>query len=490
MLSEGLGNSVSQRSSGFGSESDSVSINWAMVLLCFALAVSYYAALLSLGSPSFFTGAPGGLTFNSMLLHMLNGSFDVDPETIGIDGVVRNGLTYTYFGIVPALLRVPFLISRDFASTDFTRLSCAVAVSVMAGFKLVSVLTVWRAAGRPDRSDLLVLFVIAVLFGGSQIQFLRSVIYQEVLLWAGALGSAFVYLILRGYYSEQGFTTRILVALAAIAGVCLLTRVSTALGLYVALGLLMLQLASQPLRAASRSRFSTGNLGPFVSAGGVLCAFVAIAAVVNYGRWGDPLVFAGDTQSYPLAGSDPLVYDAQYGRFNLVRLGYSLAYYFAPAWVMRGADGSLLWSTFQERTIGTVELPPSSFFISDPLIIGLMVFALGRLIKHRDVLNRAIAVPVLVGLFVPIVLILTFTCMTFRYRLEFYPFFDLCAFLGFGALLSRPRKPPLRSFIVAVFVGVVASHAFWLLYMLSPMGNASMRLEGMDVVSFYLFVIK
>ena len=218
--------------------------------------------------------------------------------------------------------------------------------------------------------------------------------------------------------------------------------------------------------------------------GGILCAFIAIAAVVNYGRWENPLVFAGETQSYPLASPDALVYDAQYGRFNLVRVGYSLAYYFVPAWVMRGADGTLLWSTFQERTISTVELPPSSFFISDPLIIGFMVFAFIQLIKDRDVLNRAIAVPVLAGLFVPIGLILTFSCMTYRYRLEFYPFFDLCAFLGFGALLSRPNNPPLGSLISAVLIGVVASHALWLLYMLSPMGNASMRLEGMDVVSF------
>ena len=112
-MSESLRNSASQRFSGSSSASDSVIINWAVVLPSFALAVSYYAALLSLGSPRFLTPAPGGLTFNSMLLHMLNGSFDVDPETIGIDGVVRNGLTYTYFGIVPALLRLPLLpISR------------------------------------------------------------------------------------------------------------------------------------------------------------------------------------------------------------------------------------------------------------------------------------------------------------------------------------------------------------------------------------------
>jgi hypothetical protein len=119
----------------------------------------------------------------------------------------------------------------------------------MAFFKLASVLAVWRAAGRPDRSVLLVVFAIAILVGGPQIQFLRAAIYQEVVLWAAALASAFVYLVIRGYHSDEGFNPRILAALATVAGLCLLTRVSTALGLYLALGLLWLQLAWTAVRA-------------------------------------------------------------------------------------------------------------------------------------------------------------------------------------------------------------------------------------------------
>jgi hypothetical protein len=485
MRSEALGSIVRQRDSVSGSRPGSGGINWGVVLLCLVPAGGYYAFLLSVGVPSFFTPALRGLTFNSMLLHLLNGSFDVDPGIIGAEGVVRNGLTYAYFGIAPALLRLPFLLSPDFASTDYTRFSCTVAVTLMAGFNLASVLTVWRAAGRPDRSDLPVLFAIAVLLGGSQIQFLRAFIYQEVVLWAAALGSVFVYLVIRGYYSQRGFTARLLAALAAVAGVCLLTRVSTALGLYVALGLLMAQLAWRALRGGGPGPVPASILVPFLPAAAILCAFAAVAALVNYGRWGNPLAFTGDVHSYLMESPDRLAHAAQYGQFNIVRLGYALAYYFVPLWAMRTADGSLLWSAFQHRTIDSVELPPSSFFISDPLTIGLAVFALVQLIRHRDALNRAVAVPVLAGLFVPIALILTFSSMTFRYRLEFYPFFDLCAFLGFGVLLARPKKPPLRAFAVAAIVGVVGAHALGLLYMLTPLGNASGLLGGMDVMSFY-----
>ena len=485
MPAEALGSIVRRRDYVSGFVSGSLGKNWVVVLLCLVPAGAYYAMLISLGFPSFFTAHPHGLTFNSMLLHLLAGSFDVDPRTIGDEGVVRNGLSYAYFGIMPALLRLPFLLSPDFVSTDYTRLSCTVAVSVMAGFKLASVLTVWRAVGRPERSDLPVLFAATILFGGPQIQFLRAIIFQEVLLWSAALASVFVYLVIRGYYSERGFTARLLAALAAIAGLCLLTRVSTALGLYVALGLLMLQLSWRALRAAGRSPVAV--LVPLLPAAAILCFFMAIAGIINYGRWGNPFAFT-DPQNYLwwiAHDSERLVRYERYGLFSIARLGYGLVYYFLPVWAIPTADGSLFLSALQHRTVDSVELPPSSFLISDPLIIGLTVFALVQLVKSREIINRAIAVPVLIGFLVPIALILTFSGMSFRYRLEFYPFFDLCAFLGFGVLLSRPKNPPLRSFAVAAWGGMATAHALGLLYMLTPLGDVNTLLGGMDVFSFY-----
>jgi hypothetical protein len=473
----------------------STGATWGMTLLCLVPLTAYYGLLICLNLGDFLKGpyqGPGlfrpvnyGLTFNSMLLHLLQGTFDVDPQTIGLEGSVRDGLTYSYFGIAPALIRLPFLMVRDFASTDFTRLSCLVAVSVMGAFNLASVLTVWRTVGRPERSLFVVIVALAMLIGGAQIQFLMASIWQEVTLWAAALASGFVYLVIHSYFSQRGFTARVLAGLAAVAGLCLLTRVSTALGLYLALGLLMLSLAWRALRTAGPGRRRLAMLAPFIPAAAILGVFVATAGLVNYQRWGHPLAFAADMQSYLLASPDRLARDAQYGQFNIIRVGYALAYYFVPVWAIPTADGNFLWSAFQQRTIDAVELPPGSFFISDLVLITLTVFALAQLVRQREAINRAIAVPVLAGLFVPIVLILTYSSMTFRYRLEFYPFFDLCGFLGFGVLLSRPKKPPLAGFAVAAIVGVIASHGLWVLYALGRYGDASDKLGGMDLISFY-----
>src|SRR5262249_4816822 len=156
--------------------------------------------------------------FNSMLLHLLQGRFDVDPQTIGDEGSLRNGLTYTYFGIALALIRLPLLALGDFATTDFTRLSCLVAAGLMAPLKFAWILVVWRNAGRSERAGLLVPLALATLLGGAEIQFLRALIYQEAMLWAAALASGFVLVFLRGYYSERGFTAGNLSLLAVIAG--------------------------------------------------------------------------------------------------------------------------------------------------------------------------------------------------------------------------------------------------------------------------------
>lgn len=465
-----------------GSRANTIAL---VALLSVIPAGLYYAMLLALGSAHFLAPVPHGLTFNSMLLHLLDGTFDVDPQAIGDEGALRNGLTYTYFGVVLALLRLPLLWTTDFATTDFTRLSCLAAVSVMALFKVGSALTVWRANPVRERATLATFLIISILIGGPQIQFLRASIYQEVVSWAAAFGAAFVYVVLRGYYSPQGFTASRLAALAAIAGLCMLTRASTGLGLYLAFSLLCLALLWRGLPGDRRGW--TTMLGRLAAPALIAAAFAVVAGIVNYYRWGSPLLFT-DPQTHlwaMLHAPDRLRRAQEYGAFNIVRMGYALAYYFVPVWVLRGSDGELLWSAFQHRTINSVELPPSSFFVSDPLILALAIFALIQLIRDRRVIDRTVAVPVLAGLAVPIALILTFISMTFRYRMEFYPFLDFCGFLGFGVLLSRMQRPPARSFVAAALLGVVASHALWFLYMLSPFGSADELMHGMDIASFY-----
>jgi hypothetical protein len=78
--------------------------------------------------------------------------------------------------------------------------------------------------------------------------------------------------------------------------------------------------------------------------------------------------------------------------------------------------------------------------------------------------------------------------LAFRYRLEFYPFLELAALVGFAELASDARLGvKARGWIAAgVIVSVVAAQAMWVLTMLSPFGPAQSVVGPGGVVAFYL----
>jgi hypothetical protein len=176
------------------------------------MAAVYYFLLVMDGSLDLFRplGPEGqrGMTFNSMLEHLLHGEFDVDPAAITSEGQVRDGKTYTYFGIIPALLRLPLLPTGALARLDVTRLYCALAATVALCFKLASVVLINDELPK-SRLQAIAFFVLvlSLLLGGAQIQFLRGSIYQETIEWAGAISAAFIYCAVRGLIAKREFST-------------------------------------------------------------------------------------------------------------------------------------------------------------------------------------------------------------------------------------------------------------------------------------------
>ena len=439
----------------------------------------YYAFLLTAGSGGMFSPVNHGLTFNSMLLHMLHGRFDVDPTTIGDEGYLRDGRVYAYFGIFPALFRAPFLWLPNFAAIDFTRIGCLAAVVAMAAMKVMSVRLVWRHAEERAPSSLMAAMIAVILLGGAQIQFLRPSIFEEVELWAGFFSAVFVYLILRGLCGDEGFSPRLMRAMAATAGFCLLTRVSNALGLYAAFGLIWLCVAGRALRAPQA-------LVPLAAPAAIALGFVLATGGVNVMRWGNPLVFADFARAlineqYP----DRLARLQHYGAFNLERIGYGLSYYFAPFWVLRDAAGNFLWSGFENGYSACCsELPPSSFLVSDPLLLGLCVSGVLQGFR-QSVERRWLIAAAGAGLFVSILLILTVFGTSFRYRMEFYPFFELFALIGFARLAAAPAGLASRVVGAGAVISIATAHVMWVLYMLSPFGPAGKVIGSLGIVDFY-----
>ena len=465
-----------------------------------ALAALWYGFWLTNGDFHFVKAGKGlGLCFNSMLEHLLRGEFDVDPLTVGDEGFRRDGRVFAYWGIFFALIRWPLTLIPGGLRIDVTTFSCFVAVCAAAFAKLQTLRAVFDISpASPARDILFGCLVLTILFGGAQVEFLRPSIYQEVCLWAGALAAMFNYFAVRGIINDR-FSTSWLCSMSLLAGLALLARVSMGIGLYAALGLLLVSLASEshPKKEKSLAAISTLKdrilsarfLLPLL----ILLGFAVIGGYVNYQRWGDPTVFADFNlhlmnDEYP----DRRPRTEAYGLFNLLRIPFGLIYYFFPIWVIHRQDGHLVLEEHQRRLIDATELPPSSFFLTDPLFVLLLLYTGWLLLKTRrgTGINWRSAVAVGSGLSVAWVLMLAAISMNFRYRIEFYPLFELGGFLGFFALcrssLPAHAMPRLRVIsIVLCAIGILASHLVMIMYKLSEFGPAIDKLRP-GVITYYI----
>ena len=172
----------------------------------------------------------------------------------------------------------------------------------------------------------------------------------------------------------------------------------------------------------------------------ILLGFSALAGLVNYYRWGDPLVFA-DYRLYLTNSEEPgwLPLTKAYGLFNLSRIPFGIIYYFFPIWILRRNDGHRLLEEHQRHFIESTELPPSTFFLTDTLLMLLLLYAVWSLLRARRSagIDRPSALAIGTGLTAPCLLMLSAISMNFRYRIEFYPLIEFGAFLGFLLLCKH-----------------------------------------------------
>jgi hypothetical protein len=309
------------------------------------------------------------------------------------------------------------------------------------------------------------------------------------------------------------FTAATLTWMAMAAGLALLTRVSTGMGLYAALGLLLLALLAAEF-CARRVVLTRRFLIPMA----ILAVFLIAVGAVNNFRWGKPTTFCDFTlslmnQHYP----DRLPRLRLFGTFNLARIPFGLSYYFLPIWALQGGDGRLLFEGAQTRLLDSAELPPGSLFLTDMLPIAYIAFLAMAMWKRRSHLfhgfqqaKESLVTPrsdaplptrlfsfaqmlaLAAGLAVPCLLMLTAMSMNYRYRMEFYPEIDFLAFLGLytivrdPALLARFRRCR-RWMLAATILSLASAFLAMILYKVSDFGPSQPILDNHNgVLHYYL----
>lgn len=385
----------------------------------------------------------GGI-FNEQARALVAGRMDLDPTVLGGEAFVRDGRYYTYFGILPAILRIPLLAMPD---RDWTTLSCALAAT-LATLSLLLALRDATATARRASPPTVIAIALAATFIASGPQFelvAKPTVYVETLLWAYAAICAFIWVALP-FVSADRLSAGRLAALGSLAALALLTRVTGGLALYVACGLLtVVWLRRYPL---------VPTLKLMVPGVAALSLGVAAASLVNQTRWQHPLEFA------PLTRHVHYVNDAArsarlaaYGAFELERIPYAAAYYFAPR-QFREARWRGPHAADIRRLFDNVEGPPASQLENK---LAWWLLAAGGLLAAFS--RRGSAGPLRAGigalaggLALPVLVMLSYGYLAFRFGAEFAPL----ALLGsFATLAGLAREAARRRWSTASVAAVL-----------------------------------
>jgi len=159
----------------------------------------YYLFLLSNGTLRIFAPEAMDKVFDSMLVHLLRGEFTVDPDAIGFEAFIRDGKTYAYFGVFPALLRLAAMPFVDIELARLARLSCLTAVVIFVAIQLRMLLIVHNSLPAGSRlPGFLAAMVAATVLSGPQLYILGAAwVYHEPVLWAAVLAAIFNLIIIR-----------------------------------------------------------------------------------------------------------------------------------------------------------------------------------------------------------------------------------------------------------------------------------------------------
>lgn len=401
-----------------------------------------------------------GQVFPDMARRLLAWDFSAGPSAIQFEAFIRGGVTYAFYGIFPALLRMPFLAWHP-VGADLARLSCMVALTIA----VYGYVRLMQASVEGCSNALLAAAVIgAVAASGPQIYVLASAsLYHELVFWSAACTAIFQLIVVRRWLRGQELAHFEYYVLALLAGCCLLCRIPDALGLYLGLLLLMVRSALCRLAFLPRgARFAgvrqrPGWLLSLAGAGCVALMFVVVLAVVNSYRWGSPF----ETSPYQLYSQyighpDELERISKHGLFSWVRVGMATAYYGT------GLKLEAVMPALFADYYGSVEGPRAIVPMLAPLLFVLATIGVIRFMRRpgETLVPGLVAAGGLVG----IAIMLGFLALCLRYTFDGWGLLVMLAAVGVRAVpAGRPRLVGGVALLL-LCVGVAGSHLMLLRY--------------------------
>ena len=459
---------------------DTILSHWLSFAVFLTVIAIYYLFLLSNGTFQLFGPEMLDKAFDNMLVHLLRGEFTVDREAIGYEAFTRDGKTYAYFGIFPAVLRLFAIPFTDVAQAQLARLSCLTAVVIFVALQLRMLLIVHHSvAAVSRRSEFLAVMVAATVLSGPQLYILSSaVIYHEAVLWSAAMAAAFNLVVVRTTFGAKSLRARDLVSLATLAGLAINTRAPVGVALYLGTILLvawtMWRQYAPDRRTQQFSDTETGLSSTILPPIAILGVAAVVAGVINFERWGNAFTFADFHYWDMRVNVYPNLAEIlrKYGEFNVGRIWIGALYYATDIPYLLHTLSP--FAEFLRSRLVIIEAgPPMTPVLTNPLTIILAGIGLYRVWWKPELSTQRVAILrlALLGHASAVILLLGFFAFHARYRFDFAPFMTLAALVGYGSVttaVTEARDPLLKRVRIGAaglcFFGILSSHYELLLY--------------------------
>ena len=399
--------------------------------------------------------------YDALARSILHGHLDVPRDAIGVEAFTFEGKTYGYFGIGPALLRIPLVLIFPHMDGLWSRLMILIAatISLICAYRVMRMIRLDAVANTRVQRLLDSLFILSAGVGSTTVFLVgHSYTYHEALIWSGAFALLFTCTIFRYFSRPRGSLLALAGAFVFMSFHCRPTVGAGALLAMAALAAVLIWRAICRPQAAE----SFLALGPVAAP--VQHALIAIIIVavtlstyfgVNYAKF--RTFDAVPLRYYDFYAEFPKRLAATEGKqIHLKNIPTGLATYF-------GVHGLRLkdkfpWFHLEEEAtfIGSpandlIE-PFSTVPISMPASTLLaLIGASALIVGSNDVLRRA-RLPA-VTLFIGGGIMLTTVCITERYLHDFYP-----ALIVFGAAgvarLDSGKHASVMTAVIAMLTAV------------------------------------
>lgn len=433
----------------------------AYILPSFLISLIVCAWFVTWGDWKFFEPEQFCGFYDAQALSMIDGRLDVPPDAMGSEAFVFQGKTYGYFGIAPALLRLPLIIASDGMDGLWSRLMMlsACTLNLICAYGILRLTRKKAAVNSTSQRILHSLFILCAGLGSTNVFLIgRSFTYHEAIMWAGTFALLFTWTLLKyftrpswgwltlaGFFAFMSFHSRATVGAGALLAMCALTAILIwrATGKFDAMNLrLSLAATARPLRHA-------------LITGVAVLITVSTYFGVNYAKFrtlnGVPL------QYYNFYKQIPIRMQITGGKqIHVENIPTTLATYFGVHGV--SFDRTFPW-VFPAREASIVGSPAidvvesfSTYPVSMPALLLLAVAGCAPLVRGSSEMIRRLRLPALTLLLGGGIIFAT-VGITERYLHDLYPAMLICAAVGVSRI-EWERHAAAKTAVIAVLAAI------------------------------------